>query len=111
MFNPARLELARKRRRMTARVLSMRSGVAPVTLSRVAHGKQTPDETTVDRLAKALTYPTAFFFGEEIDAIDATSASFRSLKAMTAIEREAALAAGSLAYELADWIKTKFNLP
>jgi Zn-dependent peptidase ImmA (M78 family) len=111
MFNPSRLELARKRRRMTARILSMKSDVAPVTLSRVTNGKQTPDDRTVDRLSKALNYPRDFFFGEEIDPIDVSAASFRSLKAMTATERDAALAAGSLAYVLSDWVKSRFNLP
>lgn len=111
MFNPSRLELARKRRRMTARILSAESEVAPVTLSRITNGKQSPDERTLDRLAAALAYPKEFFSGEEIDAIDVDAASFRSLKAMTATERDAALAAGSLAYELSDWVKGRFNLP
>jgi Zn-dependent peptidase ImmA (M78 family) len=30
---------------------------------------------------------------------------------MTARERDAALAAGSLAYEMADWVRSRFNLP
>ncbi len=89
----------------------MESGVAPVTLSRITNGKQSPDEGTVERLAAALGYPKDFFFGEEIDGINVHAASFRSLKAMTATERDAALAAGSLAYELSDWVKRRFNLP
>ena len=30
---------------------------------------------------------------------------------MTARERDAALAAGELAYEMADWVRAKFDLP
>ncbi|MDR3424291.1 MAG: ImmA/IrrE family metallo-endopeptidase [Alphaproteobacteria bacterium] len=111
MFNPIRLELARKRRRMTARILSARAEVAPVTLSRITNGKQSPDERTLIRLAAALSYPKEFFCREEIDGIDVDAASFRSLKAMTATERDAALAAGSLAFELSDWVNDRFNLP
>lgn len=111
MFNPQRLELARKRRRYTATILAARAKITPVTLSRIVNGKQVPDEQTVDRLAAALAYPRGFFFGSEIDPIDISAASFRSLKAMTARERDAAIAAGSLAYLLNDWVKAEFDLP
>src|SRR5574338_1062466 len=100
MFNIHRLELARSRRRYTAKILAERANIAPVTLSRIVNGQQIPDEETVDKLVSALGFPHAFFFKDDIDRIDVSSASFRSLKAMTARERDAALSAGSLAYEL-----------
>lgn len=111
MFNIRRLELARKRRRYTAKILAEKAGVAPVTLSRVVNGLQSPDDETVGKLISALCYPREFFFRDDIDPIDSSTASFRSLKAMTSRERDAALAAGELAYEMADWIRAKFNLP
>jgi Zn-dependent peptidase ImmA (M78 family) len=111
MFNIGRLELARKRRRYTAKILAEKAQVAPVTLSRVVNGLQIPDAETIDKLVAALEYPRAFFFRDDIDPIDASTASFRSLKAMTARERDAALSAGELAYEMVDWVRTQFNLP
>jgi Zn-dependent peptidase ImmA (M78 family)/DNA-binding XRE family transcriptional regulator len=111
MFNPSRLDLARKRRRYTATLLAQRAGIAPVTLSRIVNGKQSPDEETVEKLVQALGFPREFFDGEEIDPIDGSAASFRSLKSMTARERDAAIAAGSLAYLMSDWVKARFNLP
>jgi Zn-dependent peptidase ImmA (M78 family) len=111
MFNIRRLELARKRRRYTAKILAEKAQIAPVTLSRVVNGLQAPDDETVDKLIKALRYPRDFFFRDDIDPIDASTASFRSLKAITARERDAALAAGELAYEMADWVRAQFNLP
>lgn len=111
MFSPQRLELARKRRRYTATTLAEKAKIAPVTLSRIVNGKQIPDDETVDRLAKALEFPREFFFDAAIDPIDASAASFRSLKAMTARERDAAVAAGSLAYLVSDWIRGEYNLP
>jgi Zn-dependent peptidase ImmA (M78 family) len=111
MFNVRRLELARKRRRYTAKILAEKAGVAPVTLSRAVNGLQAPDDETIDKLIAALKYPREFFFRDDIDPIDAYTASFRSLKAMTARERDAALAAGELAYEMADWVRAKFDLP
>ncbi len=111
MFNIGRLELARKRRRYTAKILAEKAKIAPVTLSRAVNGLQAPDDDTIDKLISALEYPRDFFFRDDIDPIDASTASFRSLKAMTSRERDAALAAGALAYEMADWVRTKFNLP
>lgn len=111
MFNVKRLELARKRRRYTAKILAERAQIAPVTLSRIVNGLQHPDDETIDRLIVALEYPRDFFFRDDIDPIDVTTASFRSLKAMTARERDAALSAGELAYELADWTRQRFELP
>jgi Zn-dependent peptidase ImmA (M78 family) len=111
MFNVARLELARSRRRYTAKTLAERAKVSPVTLSRVVNGQQIPDEQTIERLVQALAYPRDFFFRDDIDPIDVSAASFRSLRAMTARERDAALSAGSLAYEMADWVRGHFNLP
>jgi Zn-dependent peptidase ImmA (M78 family)/plasmid maintenance system antidote protein VapI len=96
---------------MSARILSSQSDVSPVTLSRILNGKQTPDTQTVVKLAAALEYPVEFFEQGDLDLIDAEAASFRSLTAMTATERDAALAAGSLAYELADWVNARFRLP
>jgi Zn-dependent peptidase ImmA (M78 family) len=111
MFNVNRLELARKRRRYTAKSLAELSNVAPVTLSRIVNRQQVADEATIGKLINALEFPKAFFFKDDIDQIDVSSASFRSLTAMTARERDAALAAGELAYEMTDWVKARFNLP
>lgn len=111
MFNPERLELARKRRRLTAKSLAEKAGIAPVTLSRIVNRQQMPDESTVAALVAALEYPTGFFFQDDVDPIDASAASFRSLTGMSARERDAALAAGSLAFELMDWVSERFTLP
>src|SRR3546814_453955 len=111
MFNPERLELARKRRRFTAKSLAEKAGIAPVTLSRIVNRQQIPDESTVSGLVDALSYPRDFFFQDDIDPIDASAASFRSLTGMSARERDAALAAGSLAYEVIDWVSERFTLP
>jgi Zn-dependent peptidase ImmA (M78 family)/transcriptional regulator with XRE-family HTH domain len=111
MFNIERLELARKRRRFTARTLAEKAGIAPVTLSRIVNRQQVPDESTIEGLVSALGYTRAFFEQDDFDPIDASAASFRSLTGMTARERDAALAAGSLAFEVMDWVSERFTLP
>lgn len=111
MFNPSRLSLARQRRRLTAKALAEAAGISPVTVTRLETGGNEPEPATVDALARALAYPAPFFFGDEPARPDQQGASFRSLTTMSARERDAALAAGALAYMLSDWIGARFNLP
>ena len=110
-FSPARLRLARRRRRLTAVQLGERAGVTAVHISRLEHTRNQPAPETVEALATALEYPTAFFYGSELDEVDAGAVSFRSLKAMIARERDAALAAASLAHLLCKWVEHEFTLP
>src|SRR3546814_16003734 len=110
MFNPERLELARKRRRFTAKSLAEKAGIAPVTLSRIVNRQQIPDERTVSGLVDALSYPRDFFFQDDIDPIDASVASFRSLTGISARESDAACAAGSLASVVIAWVPARFTL-
>lgn len=111
MFSSERLELARKRSRYTAKSLAEKAGISPVTLSRIVNKKQEPDDATVDALVRVLGYPVEFFFKDEPPRILTEAASFRSLSTMTARERDAALAAGALAFEFIDWVKDRFSLP
>lgn len=111
MFSVARLELARKRRRHTARSLSEAAGISHVTLSRIVNGRQTADPSTVAALVAALNYPEAFFFKDDPEPTEVEAVSFRSLTGMTAKERDAALAAGSLAFEVIAWVSERFDLP
>jgi Zn-dependent peptidase ImmA (M78 family)/DNA-binding XRE family transcriptional regulator len=110
MYNVKRIELARKRRQKTAKTLADESGIAPVTLSRIINGRQIPDEDTVIKLARALDYPLDFFNLDDPDEINVNAASFRSLAGMTARTRDAALSAGSLAFEISDWVGKIFKL-
>lgn len=110
-FNPARLELAMDRRRLTARALAELAGVTVVSLSQIKTGKQTPQENTVKRIADAVGYPISFFYGEDIDALPAQAVSFRSLSSVTNREKNAAIAAGSIAYLVSDWLHSKYKLP
>jgi Zn-dependent peptidase ImmA (M78 family)/DNA-binding XRE family transcriptional regulator len=111
MFNPRRLSLARKRRRLSSKGFAELIGMSPVTVSRLEKANNEPDPETVTSIAKALGFPREFFFDGDIDDLTKDAASFRSLTSMTAREREAALASGSLAYLLSDYVSAKFNLP
>jgi Zn-dependent peptidase ImmA (M78 family)/transcriptional regulator with XRE-family HTH domain len=111
MFNPQRLSLARKRRRLTRKGFAELIGMSPVTVTRLEMANNEPEPETVDLIAIKLGFPREFFFGDDIDDLAKDAASFRSLTSMTARERDAALASGSLAFLLSDYVAAKFNLP
>lgn len=110
-FNRERLTIARRRRRQSSKGLAELVGVTPVTLSRWENGVTSPDESSVAKISQALDFPVGFFTGDTCSGPDVDGASFRSLTTMSSKERDAALAAGSLAYMLADWVDERFDLP
>jgi Zn-dependent peptidase ImmA (M78 family)/DNA-binding XRE family transcriptional regulator len=110
MFSCDRLRLARQRRKLTGKALADAARVSPVTVSKIENGHQ-PEDYVVDQLAQALRYPRDFFFLDAVELPDAEIVSFRSLKKMSAGERDASLAAGALGTELYKWIDGRFNLP
>jgi len=111
MFSSKRLSLARKRRRLTAKGLAEGAGVSPVTITRLENGQNEAEPATVEKLADVLGYPTAFFFKEEPTPLTKEIVSFRSLKSMSAKERDAALSAGEIGVEVYSWLDNHFNLP
>ncbi|AHD02286.1 helix-turn-helix domain-containing protein [Leisingera methylohalidivorans] len=110
MFSAERLRMARFRRKLSGKGLAEAAGLTPVTVSKAENGHQ-PDEATVQKLADALEYPIDFFFMEPPETLETKAVSFRSLKKMSAAERNASLAAGSIGIAFYDWIEKHFNLP
>jgi Zn-dependent peptidase ImmA (M78 family)/DNA-binding XRE family transcriptional regulator len=110
MFSAERLKMARFRRKLSGKGLAEAAGLTPVTVSKAENGHQ-PDDATVQKLASALDYPLEFFFMEAPETLETTAVSFRSLKKMSAAERNASLAAGSIGIAFYDWIERHFNLP
>ena len=110
-FNPARLVIARQRRGWTKKMLSDLADLTVKTLSAYESGDSIPTDDSLSRVAASLGFPEAFFYGPDVEAPTDENASFRSFSRMTAGQRNAALAAGGIAYLLSDWIDKKFNLP
>ena len=111
MFNHKRLSFARKRRGLNGKGLAERADLSPITVSRIENGEN-PDADTIMRLAAALEYPKEFFErDDDPDEIDTSAVSFRSLSKMSAKERDASIAAGSLGLEINAWLSREFNLP
>lgn len=110
MFSGERFVIARQRRGLSATKLADLASVTAVTISKIENGHQ-PDAVVVEKLASALRYPVEFFSLDAPEVLPSEIVSFRSMKKMSAAERDAALAAGTLGIALYDWIDTKFNLP
>lgn len=111
MFNPKRLSLARMRRRLTAKALAEKTGLADLTITRLEKGANAPDDATLDKLVGALGFPREFFLQADPEEIDTGAVSFRGFTKMSAKERDAAISAGSLGLQLSTWIEERFQLP
>lgn len=112
MFNPKRLELARKRRKLTGKMLSELVGISEVTISRLTSGESSnPTDDTIHKIADVLGYPVSFFYQEDHECIASETVSFRSMKKMTAKVRDAAISGGELGLMLVAWADKQFNLP
>lgn len=108
---PSRLRLARQRRGLTKVALAEKAGITTRALYEFESGRARPSAETLARLAKELRFPEAFFARHDLEGPTQHVASFRSMRSMTAGRRDAALAAGALAFEIAEWIGTRFAIP
>ncbi|MYM41082.1 MULTISPECIES: helix-turn-helix domain-containing protein [Duganella] len=111
MFNPLRLSLARRRKKLTKKALAEAAGFEQKTIIRYESGEVDPPAESVAALAAVLQFPPLFFFGTDVDEPSAEAASFRSLSTMPARDRDAALAAGAFAFMFSDWVDSRFHLP
>ncbi len=111
MFNPARLTLARRRRKYTKKGLAEALGLDQKTVIRYESGEVEPPAQVIHQLAGVLAFPNSFFFGTDIDEPMADAVSFRALRTIPARDRDAAVAAGALAYLVANWVDARFELP
>ena len=111
LMNSLRLTLARKRRGINKVTLARRVGITTKSLSNYESGRACPTPATLEVLADVLRFPVGFFSRPDPEELAADGVSFRALKSMTAGQRDAALAAGSLAVDLNRWITDRFQLP
>jgi Zn-dependent peptidase ImmA (M78 family)/transcriptional regulator with XRE-family HTH domain len=112
MFNATRLAIARKRRQLTKKALAEKAKLTALTVTRLEGGDTPePSDETVRALADALRYPIGFFYLDDCEELATEAVSFRSLSSLSARQRDAALAAGSIAFLFDEWVNAKFDLP
>lgn len=111
LFNPSRLDLARRRRGLPKGVLAERAGLSARILTAYERSEKQPTDETLERLAGVVEFPVDFFNGQPLDEPPLDGSSFRALTSLTARQRDQALSSGALALALADWIDERFRLP
>lgn len=110
-FSRSRLSLARRRRGLTKRRLAALVGLSEQRLAAFEAGRAAPSAGTLEKLSTALAFPPAFFYASDLEELPADAVSFRAMSKITASQRDAARAAGSIALELDRWISERFRLP
>jgi Zn-dependent peptidase ImmA (M78 family) len=70
-----------------------------------------PQPETIQALADATSFQGKFFYSPVLHQIASDAASFRALRRMTVRQRDVALAAGEMAFDLDDWIDARFERP
>jgi len=110
-FNPTRLSAARQRRQLSKKGFADLVGVSSHTITRCEQGDTQPTPENIGKFAQVLGFPVEFFYRNNIEIADPAMVSFRSQRAMTASERDAAMAAGAIGFEISDWVEAKFDLP
>jgi Zn-dependent peptidase ImmA (M78 family)/DNA-binding transcriptional regulator YiaG len=111
MQNSERVELVRRRLGLTKIGFAAALGIDRKTLQRFDSGEHALSDRSMDALVALSGYPKKFFYKGEFDYPNAEAVSFRSLRSLVASARDAAIAAGALAFELDDWITVRFELP
>lgn len=111
MFNSSRLTAARLRRKLTKKALADALGFDEKTIRRYEVEGESPPSSTLEQIASVLEFPVSFFTGPSLDLLPTEAASFRSLRALLARDRDAALVAGSIAFLFDDWVSERFRLP
>jgi Zn-dependent peptidase ImmA (M78 family)/transcriptional regulator with XRE-family HTH domain len=110
-FNYTRLEVARKRRGLTKTALAKEAGISTRSLTKFEREGYMPGQATVARLARAVDFPPAFFFGDTLEEPSTEGSSFRAFTSATARQKGEAMSSGALSMNLAQWIEARFSLP
>jgi Zn-dependent peptidase ImmA (M78 family)/transcriptional regulator with XRE-family HTH domain len=111
MFTPSRLTLARNRRGLTKKGLAELIDVSTRSVTSFESGELAPKPENLEKISRALKFPEGFFEAPDLPELSSEAVSFRSLSKMSAAHRHSALASGTIAFALHDWISARFRLP
>src|ERR1700733_13357853 len=99
MLNPERVELVRKPLGLTKIGFAAQLGVDRKVIQRFEDGTMDLPAVCLKTLCGISGYPEGFFHKPSPEYPNAAGVSFRSLRSLTAGARDAAIAAGALAFE------------
>jgi Zn-dependent peptidase ImmA (M78 family)/DNA-binding XRE family transcriptional regulator len=110
-FNASRLTLARERRGYTKRAFAKKIGLTERAVGDWERGATVPTDEHVALVAQATGFPVGFFRLDDADDLPKDVVSFRALHRLAAADKNRALAAARMAFDLNSWLEKNFNLP
>lgn len=111
MFNPERVELARRRLGLTKIAFAELLGIDRKSFLRFENGEYDLPVKAQERLILESGFSSDFFEKGAPEYPNPKAVSFRSLRSLTAGARDAALAVAALAFEFDDYILSRYQLP
>ncbi|GAA1084013.1 ImmA/IrrE family metallo-endopeptidase [Tsukamurella spumae] len=108
-LDPDRIISARTRRGMTKSDLARALGITPRSITR--YESDGAPISAGAGLSSVLGFPEAYFTTAPLDRIDPRTVNFRAARRAGARQRDAAVAAGGIGFEVDRWISARFTLP
>lgn len=110
-FIPARLEMARAIRQMTATDLAAAAGTTPPWVSQAENMKKTPSPELIREFARVLNFPLDFFYRPVASLPPSDAFHFRASSRLARKDEATARSLSTLAIELSDWIEATYRAP
>lgn len=110
-FIPARLEMARAIRQMTATDLAAAAGTTPPWVSQAENLKKTPSPELIREFARVLNFPLDFFYRPVASLPPSDAFHFRASSRLAKKDEATARSLSTLAIELSDWIEATYRAP
>jgi Zn-dependent peptidase ImmA (M78 family)/DNA-binding XRE family transcriptional regulator len=110
-FVPARLEMARAIRKLTAASLATEAGTTAPWVSQAENNKKTPSPELVREFARVLDFPVGFFYRPVSGLPPADAFHFRATSRLAKKDEQTARSLSMLAIELSDWIGKAYRTP
>jgi Zn-dependent peptidase ImmA (M78 family)/transcriptional regulator with XRE-family HTH domain len=111
MFNPMRFACVRKRNGLSKSQMARLAQVDLRSVSAYEAGKTIPRDGVLQKIADKTNFPMEFFFGDDLEEPNPETVSFRSMRKMTARQRDMAVSQGTIANLVCKYIEEKFDLP
>ena len=110
-FNRTRLSVARKRKGLSKLAFAKKVGVTRKSVEAWEAGVMKPVEDAIAQIVRVTGFPREFFMGDDLDEPSIESGSFRSMKTMTAAQRDMAQSQATLGLFFNSWLDKRFDLP
>lgn len=110
-FIPARLEMARAIRQVTATDLAAAAGTTAPWISQAENTKKTPSPELIREFARVLNFPVEFFYRPVTSQPPSDAFHFRATSRLAKKDEATARSLSTLAIELSDWIEATYRSP